>query len=374
MSATHSPLPDSYESLFSRAESLIQAGDIESGISIHYRLVERLNRLSAKVLQRRPDLRDMHRQARLNLSALLRLQGRYAEAIEVAEVLLETHPDETDVWLTDLAILRVAKGEVDKGLAELKSLAEKHPDEPDRWLVLGNESRIEGRLEESQVALDRALVAAGPSDSEALAEAHYQRFQLFKALGELDNAAASWQAAYETDERVGTTIREVYTMFLDAGRYGEAERYISRDTNPLQKTFYRGQLAQLTGNPGKARQEWQAAADLNPDDYEYGHDCWVEAQLRLGDSESALSWLQESLRQHGTPRLFVLSGIGWAMRKDTEVAGALFQQAINLQRWTRPPKQKLDGSDWRLLNELVSDDEVKAPLKSYFAIVETLWG
>ena len=66
--------------------------------------------------------------------------------------------------------------------------------------------------------------------------------------------------------------------------------------------------------------------------------------------------------------------IGWAMRKDTEVAGALFQQALNLQRWTRPPKQKLDGSDWRLLNELVSDDEVKAPLKSYFAIVETLWG
>ena len=374
MSSTRPPLPDSYESLMSRAQGLIQSGDIEGAVSLYYRLVERLNRLSAKVLARRPDLDDMHRQARLNLARLLQLQGRYAEAIEVEEVLLESHPDEADVWRTDLATLRVAKGEVDRGLGELEALAEKHADEPDRWLILGNETRIEGRFAESQAALDRALAVADSDDTEALAEANYQRFQLFKALGELDNAAAAWQAAYECDERVATTVRELYSLFLDAGRYSEAERYISLDANPLQATFYRGHMARLTGNLGKARQQWQDVAELDPDEYEYGHDCWVEAQLRLGDSESALTWLQEALRQHATPRLFVLSGIGWAMRKDTEMAGILFQQAINMQRWARPPKQKLDRSDWRLLNELVRDDEVKTPLKSYFAVVETLWG
>ena len=96
--------------------------------------------------------------------------------------------------------------------------------------------------------------------------------------------------------------------------------------------------------------------------------------MRLGDSEPALEWLQESLPQYGTPRLLVLSGIGWAMRQDVELATALFQQAINLLRRQRPPKQKLDRADWQLLDSLVADDETKTPLKSYFAVVETLWG
>ena len=32
-----------------------------------------------------------------------------------------------------------------------------------------------------------------------------------------------------------------------------------------------------------------------------------------------------------------------------------------------------DGADWRLLDSLVKDDEMKATLKPYFAVVETLW-
>jgi hypothetical protein len=62
------------------------------------------------------------------------------------------------------------------------------------------------------------------------------------------------------------------------------------------------------------------------------------------------------------------------MRKDRELAGALFQQAINLLRRRRPPKQKLDGADWRLLDSLVGDDETKKTLKPYFAVIETVWG
>jgi hypothetical protein len=62
------------------------------------------------------------------------------------------------------------------------------------------------------------------------------------------------------------------------------------------------------------------------------------------------------------------------MRGDRELATALFQQAINLMRRDRPPRQKLNSSDWRLLDSLVTDDEIKVALKPYFAVVETLWG
>jgi hypothetical protein len=56
------------------------------------------------------------------------------------------------------------------------------------------------------------------------------------------------------------------------------------------------------------------------------------------------------------------------------MAVILFQQSIRLMRRVRPPRQKLDGADWRLLDSLVDDDEMKAKLKPYFAVVETLWG
>ena len=62
------------------------------------------------------------------------------------------------------------------------------------------------------------------------------------------------------------------------------------------------------------------------------------------------------------------------MRDDGELAALLFQRAIDLLRRERPPKQKLDSADWRLLDSLVADDEIKTTLKPYFAVVETVWG
>jgi tetratricopeptide (TPR) repeat protein len=190
----------------------------------------------------------------------------------------------------------------------------------------------------------------------------------------VDDALAAWEEALSRNPEVGSTVREVYTMLTDEGRYEEALLYIARDTNYLQSGLQLGLVASLTGKPAKAKQEWRAVADLDPSTFEYGHDAWVEAVLRLGNPDPALEWLQESLPEYGTPRLIVLSGIGWAMRQDVELATTLFQQAINMLRRQRPPKQKLDRADWRLLDSLITDDEVKAPLKPYFAVVETLWG
>jgi tetratricopeptide (TPR) repeat protein len=190
----------------------------------------------------------------------------------------------------------------------------------------------------------------------------------------MDDALAAWEAAVASEPEVGSTVREVYTMLTGEGRYEEALRYVARDQNPLQAGFQRGLVASLTGKSREAKQEWRDVANLEPGEFEYGHDAWVEAVLRLGDPDPALEWLQESLPRYGTARLLVLSGIGWAMRNDPEVAAALFQQAINILRRRRPPKQKLDRADWQLLDSLVADEETKTPLKSYFAVVESLWG
>ena len=148
---------------------------------------------------------------------------------------------------------------------------------------------------------------------------------------------------------------------------------LDREPNPLLAGLRRGRIHSVMGNPSEARKEWQRVAHLDPNEFEYGHEGWVEAVLRLGDPLPALRWLQHSLRERFSLRLLILSGVGWAMYGDAEAAAALLQQAIGLSRYQRPPKQKLDSSDWRLLDTHVRDDEIKKALKPYFAVVETLW-
>lgn len=374
MSASHPPLRDSYEGMYNRALTLTRSGDIEGSIELLRRLAGRLANLTDNVLRRRPELGDLHQQARRQLASLLASEGRYAEAIEAEQVLLDTHPAETTRWRRELAVLRCAKGEVDAGLQELQDLAEESPGESEGWLLLGIENRLAGRFAESRQVLDKALALCQEGDGEECADIYYQRFLLFKEMKQLDDALVAWEKATGHNPEIARTVRQVYEPLTQAGRYSDAQRYIARDENQLQAGFQQGLIASLTGKSIEAREAWRQVTRLDPNDYEYGHDAWVEAVLRLGDPDPALEWLQDSLPRYGTPRLLVLSGIGWAMRNDTELAGILFQQAINMQRRERPPKKKLDSTEWHLLDSLVKDEEAKKALKPYFAVIATLWG
>jgi tetratricopeptide (TPR) repeat protein len=348
---------------------------LDGAISLHRRLVQKLEKLSDRVLARRPELRDMELQARQELSEMLRLHGRFAEAIEVKEVLLETHPERASDWRRDLAVLRISKGEVETGLTELRTLAEEDPEDMWRWVALGAESRREGRFAESQEALDQALMLGGEgSDPKDLASVHYQRFLLFKEMGSLDDAVAAWDSAVGLEPEVGSTVREVYDMLTSAGRFSEARRYVDRDDNELQAGFQRGLLAHLSGSEAQAKREWRAVAELDPEGFESGHDAWAEAVLRLGDPEPALERMDRLLGRYGSARLSTMAGIAWAMHGDEQQAQKAFDQTIDILRRYRPPKHKLDSADWRLLDSLVADDELKRVLKPYFAVVETIWG
>lgn len=373
MSESRLVLADSYEGLLEQARGSWEEGDLSSAEAFYRRLVEKLRRLSDRILARRPELHDMHREARLELSTLLSEQGRYAEAIEVEEVLLKTHPDKADVLRTDLAILRLAKGETEAGLAELRALTDEEPEDAARWLVLARETRIEGRFVESRAALDRALEAGHEADARLLALIHFEQFLLFKEMGQVDDALAAWERAVELEPELKDTVRRVYEMLSQVGRYTEALRYVDRDDNELQAGFQRGLIAWLRGDQTKARQEWKKVAEMDPDEFAFGHDAWVESVLRLGDPVPALQWLRTALREHGTIRLLVLAGIAWAMHRNRDLAANLFQSAIDALRRSRPPKQKLDSAEWRLLDSLVADEGIKSVLKPYFAVVESIW-
>jgi tetratricopeptide (TPR) repeat protein len=374
VTAERPPLPDSYEGILQRAQNAHNRGNVEDAIALYRRLIERLGRLNDRIRARRPGLGELDVQARSGLTELLAQEGRYAEAIEVTEPLLEKRPDLADTWRRQLALLRAAKGDVEVGLAELRALAVEKPDDIWRWIALGIETRIEGRFAQSQEALDRALEVGGEGDPKVLAVAHYQRFHLFKELGQLDQAVSSWEQMVSCDPKSRSTVQEVYTLLTDAGRYTEALQYVNRDPNELQAGFQRGLIARLTGNIAEARKEWRAVAAMNPADFGYGYESWMEAVLRLGNPDIALERVQELMMRFGTPRVLVLAGIAWAMKANARLAATYFQESIGLLRRGRQPKQKIDSADWRLLDSLVADDRVKAELKPYFVALETVWG
>lgn len=373
MSRSSSQLSGSYEDLFGRAELMARSGDIAGAIEVYQRLYERLWRLSDRVLDRRSDLSEMRSAVVPTLIQLLLWEGRFSEAIEIKEGQIETDPEQAARYRRELASLQIQKGDVETGLAGLRAQADKDPGDIWTWIVLGAELRVEGRFAQSREALTRALEVGQEHDNLGLASVYYNLFLLYKEMGQLDQAVEAWENLVKVDPEAAESVRDVYAMLTDAGRYSQALEFVARHENPLEAGYQRGLIASLTGRIEQAHREWKGVAAMDPLEFEYGYDAWVESMLRTGEIDGALEWLQDHLSEHGSVRLMVLSGIGWAMKEDAEVASALFQQAIRMMRTERPPKTKLDGADWRLLDSLVRDEQVKTSLKHHFAVIETLW-
>jgi tetratricopeptide (TPR) repeat protein len=371
------PLPGSYEDLLLQARGLQESGQIAQAIEQYYYLIDKLSRLSVKILDRRPELRNLRKQAIAEVISLLRWERRLAEAVQQQQTLLDLDPERSALWRRELATLRVEKGEVEAGMAELRALAEEAPDDPWSWLALGHEARLEGRFAESQAALERALAAARatPDSTDALATAHYERFRLLKELSRWEEAVAAWEQAIALEPRaVDGTVPQVYKMLTDAGLYGMARTYVSRDPNPIRAGYQRGLLDYMTGRPADAVQAWQEVAALNPADHPGGEEAWMEAVLQLKQPERVTERAEELTAAYPTPRALALGGIAWAAQGELETARALLEQAVFAQRRERPPKQKLDSAEWRLLDSVVEDSRIKTALRPFFAVIETTWG
>jgi len=183
MNDTQVPLADSYEGLYYRVQEVLSKGNVQEAINLYRRLVDRLARLTPRILQRRPELHNLHRAARMELVSLLRPEGRYSEAIDVVRVLLDSHPEEERTWRREIATLQVARGDVESGLADLRALAEESADDYVTWLVLGREARIEGRFALAREALDRALEMCEAGSCPDLARIYHERFVFFKTAG-----------------------------------------------------------------------------------------------------------------------------------------------------------------------------------------------
>ena len=113
-------------------------------------------------------------------------------------------------------------------------------------------------------------------------------------------------------------------------------------------------------------------AALTPRDHEEGHEAWAEAVLRLGQPETALPVLEDLLgRGQGDQRCIILLGLAWAMLGKAGPAREAFGHALRVLQRQEPQRAKLAAKDWRLVDALVQDPQVKTSVQSCFAVVLT---
>jgi tetratricopeptide (TPR) repeat protein len=357
---------DSYEDIYARAMSNMAQGDYESAYDSFLRLSERLSGLKPALLDRRPELRSLFLLSLTRQAEIHYIQGELEKAMQLYQRLLELAPESKDNWQQAMAMTRIDMGEVEAGLDELRAQAVAHPGDHQLWLAIGMECEALGRLDEAEENLQRAARLATGSDDET--DAYLALFDFYRAQGQVDEALAAWDQAWAAHGHTPGYVFPLYQMMWEIGDLERAHEYLNQEKNPLRKGFYQGILAISEGAPDQARKHWRRVAQMNPLEFDEGHEAWAEAALRVDQPPQEVIAALGALLESGdlTPRGLILQAVAEARIGHSEHAENMLKIARSLGLRSRPRQEKLTAAHWVLFDELVADDEIKHQLRHYF--------
>lgn len=357
---------DSYEDIFMRAESNLSQGDYESALGDYQRLSERLSGLKPGLLDRRPALRNFLLISLTKQAEIRHVQGEFEQAIQAYERLAEIAPEDREAWRRAMALVRIDMGQAEAGLDELFAQTVAHPGDFQLWLAIGLECEALGRLDEAEESLQRAVGCAAEPDAKVAA--YLALFDFYRAQSRMDEALAVWEQAWAGHGPEPGYVFPLYQMMWEAGDLERAHEYLRQENNPLRKGLYRGLLAASEGKTDEAVKHWQRVANMNPLEFDEGHESWAEAALRAdwppGGVIAALQVVWES--GNSTPRALILQAVAEARLGHADHAESVLEIARAIGLRSRPRQEKLAAANWALFDELVTGDEIKRQLRHYF--------
>lgn len=359
---------DSYEYIYALAESSLARGDIETAQANYQRLSKRLSKLKPVILERRPELRNLLVLSLAKQAKTHHTQGEFEQALEIYEQAIDISPETKDRWQRDVALVRIDMGEAEEGLDMLRAQAISHPGESELWLTIGMEADALDRLEEAEENLQRASrTASAPEDK---AQAYLALFDFYREQGQIEEALAAWNQAWESDSLDSGYVFPLYQMMWEAGDLERSREYLKQEKNPLRKGFHQGLLAASDGDSDEATKQWKRVAKMNPLEYSEGHDAWAEAALRVDHSPQEVIKSLSAVMESGdfTPRGLLLQAIAEARIGHIEHAQGVLEIARNIGLRSRPRVEKLPAAQWALYDELVADEEIKNQLRLFFQI------
>lgn len=358
---------DSYEDLYDQAQQFLRQQKFDDARQVFERIVQRLDKRGDTLFQRRPSLRYLYIVSVIHLAQLAHWQDRFDEALAHYQSLLDCFPEEDPVWLVDMALVKIDKGDVEEGLDQLRAQTMANPGEVRTWLLLGAESMGLGEYADAERYLLNALERAEPN-SEERSYVYEMLFELYKATHRYEDAAEVWTTLLDEREAGTRWFYPLCQMYLEAGDLGKAHFWLKKEKHPFWQGLYQGLLARAEGKPDRAEAAWKKVAAGNPWDCPGEEEAWVEASLRTGGEPGpVVGVLNATLAE--SPHLLrtaTLLSIAEARLGHVDHATAALNLAVKASRTWRPRRRALPANLWALVDELVADEAAKAELKGYF--------
>ncbi len=357
---------DSYEDIELQARTLLVSGDYAGALEKYERLSQRLAGLKPAVLERRPALRSLHVLSLAQQVSIHHAQGDFEQALQISQQLNDMAPDRGSTWRRMTALVRIDMGQTEEGLDALRAEAVASPGDSSAWLSIGVECEGLGLLEEAEANLRRA--AANASTPESQLDTYLTLFDFYRAQGRVVDALAVWDQAWADSEEGPAYVFPLYQMMWEHGHLDQARRYLKQEENPLRKGFYQGWLAASQDQADEAARHWQHVGEMNPMNFDGGQEAWAEAALRVDiPAQEVLSVIETVVKVGGvSSRVLLLKAIAEARLGRIDDAVKTLEAMRNVRLMARPRREKLPESSWDLLDELVSDEELKSQLCPFF--------
>lgn len=303
---------------------------VHLGVAQEYLTAGQLDQARAKVLESLA-LDEDSPQARLLLGKICIEQGNYASAdIELAKVAVLLPRSAEVPYLQGVAYEK--ENRLDQALASYrKSLAMDEANMP-AVLAIAEVLVAKGQAVEAQTHLDAYMSKAG--DDVAMYE---MAGRLAAMQKQYDKAVKYYQQAHDLDFKNLMYMEALAKAQFLAGQHEQAsqtlEALLQARDNKGGVWVHRmlGDCYLATNRPALARDQYQLAADLTPND----SDCWVnlgKAALRMGDEPRAILSAQQALQLDSTNIQATLV-LGFALTRDGQAAQAVkvLSQAVRKQ-------------------------------------------
>lgn len=360
-------IPGSYYDRIMEARWYEERGELEAAVAIYERLVARLSNLPERRRSAGSDLNYFLVAAASDLATIKASLGDFEAARLLCEQLQTWDPEDVDWWRQRLYTLYIDQGQVEEGLAGLRQLADSEPDKFEHWNVLAAAAMGARQFDLAGQALDRAVVLAPlAKDEDAPAQVHLNRYNLYRQMRRWREAGNEWDKALELDNGLRETQEHVVRMFLGAGMWDDASRYVGDALPKPVEEYYQGYLAYRRGDKVRARFLWRKVVEGDHAGDRTVLNAQAMAWCYLGEPRKALTLLLRdvSASRELAARTALILTLAWAMEGNLEAAKA--DLGVATQDLSDISRSKLPLLDWYDFEQLVQDEAIKAELRLHF--------
>jgi len=367
------PIKGSWEDLYSQAQQLARNSNDEA-IPLYQRVFNGLVALPPAARAAGENrLYNLMMTCGVEMQGYLNLRDRYDESLAVTDKLLTMAAEVDKPQLIELksdVLLQADRG--DQAIALLHDLVESKDSDAGDWgrIVAANirmkqPQKVFAVVEEMGAWLDKKADEGVLAGTE-LTEARYYQERLRGAalleLGRFDEVAEIFNHLFPLGGADAFSPHLLYTRLVGAGLYDEALPYIDRDqARPVRAAFWRGLVYWYKREESKATRTWQGAIKeevVRGDTesivehiltrYYMGDPAGegVELMLRAQREQTRISWM-----------IFLLTGLGWIVRKDNNAAHSNLRMAL-AQVKSMGEGKVMPRQYWRFVRDLAPADSL----------------